>query len=58
MKQFSCIFSIKTPYKHPPPEHTQKMGFTLFSTGEGNQVEKWEGWEGNQISGNFIHPWN
>ena len=22
----------------------------------GNQVEKWEGGEGNQISGNFIHP--
>ena len=19
--------------------------------------EKWEGWEGNQVSGNFIHPW-
>ena len=23
---------------------------------KGNQVEKWEGWEGNQVSGNFIHP--
>ena len=24
----------------------------------GNQVEKWEGGEGNQVSGNFIHPCN
>ena len=22
-----------------------------------NHVEKWEVWEGNQVSGNFIHPW-
>ena len=22
----------------------------------GNQVEKWEGGEGNQVSDNFIHP--
>ena len=22
----------------------------------GNQVENWEGGEGNQVSGNFIHP--
>ena len=21
-----------------------------------NKVEKWEGGEGNQVSGNFIHP--
>ena len=24
--------------------------------GAGNQVEKWEGGEGQQVSGNFIHP--
>ena len=22
----------------------------------GNQAEKWEGGEGNQVGGNFIHP--
>ena len=22
-----------------------------------NHVEKWEVWEGNPVSGNFIHPW-
>ena len=25
---------------------------------EGNgKVKIWEGWEGNQVSGNFMHPW-
>ena len=34
-------------------------GVRLSFTGKRprDQVEKWKGGEGNQFSGNFIHPW-
>ena len=47
------LLIFKKNSKGRPPDPPSPIG----RSGEENQEEKWGCGEGNQVCGNFIHPW-